>query len=164
MTPVTVSHIGLTSAASPDRRHERQGYRGCRGVALHWRRARKKWNTSTTARPRLHRSSPPLAYYMDHQAELDAEMDRQAEDFERRRHKVSRLSRPSALRSMANCRDHRALHGCALKKAVTAGLRRRGVDVVTAQEDGGATLLTPNYSTAPPAWVESLSARTKISS
>jgi hypothetical protein len=30
-----------------------------------------------------------------------------------------------------------------VKKAVTAGLRRRGVDVVTAQEDGGATLLDP---------------------
>ena len=30
-----------------------------------------------------------------------------------------------------------------VKKAVTGGLRRRGVDVVTAQEDGGATLLDP---------------------
>jgi Domain of unknown function (DUF5615) len=30
-----------------------------------------------------------------------------------------------------------------VKKAVTNGLRRRGVDVVTAQEDGGATLSDP---------------------
>jgi hypothetical protein len=30
-----------------------------------------------------------------------------------------------------------------VKKAVTAGLRRRGVDVLTAQEDGGTRLLDP---------------------
>jgi uncharacterized protein (DUF433 family) len=35
--------------------------------------------------PSLAQIFAALAYYMDHQAELDAEMDRQAEDFERRR-------------------------------------------------------------------------------
>ena len=38
-------------------------------------------------------------------------------------------------------------------KAITLGLRRRGVDVLTAEEDGSATTVRPRW-TIPYCWIE----------
>ena len=85
MTPVTVSHIWLDDrgVAWIDDTNVK-----VIEVAMEWRytgASPEEMEFQHYHTPSIAQVFAALAYYMDHQVEMDAEMDRQAADFERRR-------------------------------------------------------------------------------
>jgi hypothetical protein len=80
-----------------------------------------------------------LTYYYDHRDAMDTALVASYAQAEQQRHHHTPHPKLVAARAAGGVmlRLYMDVH---IKAAITAGLRRRGIDVVTAQEDGGAHL------------------------
>jgi uncharacterized protein (DUF433 family) len=81
-----------------------------------------------------------LTYYYDHQDAMDTALVASYTQAEHQRHHHTPHPKLVAARAAGGVmlRLYMDVH---VKAAITAGLRRRGIDVVTAQEDGGARIV-----------------------
>lgn len=78
-----------------------------------------------------------LAYYYEHQAELDAKIEREARVAEELRKAAGGVARREAIAGGRQAPLSVALYmDEQVEGAITRGLQARGVDVLTAQEDG----------------------------
>ena len=88
---------------------------------------------------RLDKFTDCLAYYYDHQKEMDRLVEEQLQEIGQLRHQSESVLRQTESKGacflmVALYMDHH------VPSAITAGLRMRGVDVVTAEEDGAASM------------------------